>query len=62
MTEYVRIRLDNGREAAVPADYAEAVGATVLDAPAVNAYGRPLPASDGTKATAKKTASKEASK
>lgn len=45
MTDFVRVSLDNGMEASLSAAFAEGAGLDVLDAPATNSWGRPLPAS-----------------
>ncbi|HET8535916.1 MAG TPA: hypothetical protein VFL73_01935 [Solirubrobacteraceae bacterium] len=42
MSSFVRIRTEGG-EATVSAAFAERAGSTVVDKPAVDAYGRPLP-------------------
>ena len=42
---FARIRTESGYEASVNRAYAESVGAEILDAPAMNLRGRPLPAS-----------------
>ena len=43
MPRFVRIRTEGG-EASVTAAFAERAGSSVIDKPAVDAYGRPLPA------------------
>lgn len=43
--EFVRIRTENGMESTISAAYAEGVeGVEIIDEPATNSWGRPLPA------------------
>lgn len=43
--EFVRIRTENGMESTISATYAEGLeGVEILDEPATNSWGRPLPA------------------
>ena len=42
MTEFVRVRLENGSEASIPARAAEAAGLKPLKKPALGRDGRPL--------------------
>jgi len=66
MSDFVRVRLPNGREASMPRGYVEghASGLEVLDEPATNRRGRPLPVSrkGGRPAKPATTVSKEAAK
>ena len=43
MTEFIRVKYDNGDEGSVPAAYEQAFGFKPLDKPAVDRFGRPLP-------------------
>ena len=45
MTEFVRVSLPNGHEVTLSADYVAGTDLQVLDAPATNLRGKPLPAS-----------------
>jgi hypothetical protein len=64
MSEFVRVSLPNGHEATLSRVYAEKVGLPILDVPATNLRGRPLPASrkDGRRIKPKTTVEKEAAK
>jgi len=64
MTDFVRVSLPNGHEATFGRAYAEANDLDVIDAPATNSRGLPLPASrkDGRPAKRKTSVSKEAAK
>lgn len=64
MTEYVRVRLSNGHEATLSADFVEGTNLTVLDEPATDLRGRPLPATrkGGRRMKPKTTVEKEAAK
>lgn len=44
MTDYVRVSLPNGHEATLAADYVKGTDLKVLDVPATNSRGVPLPA------------------
>jgi hypothetical protein len=59
MTEYVRVEADNGAHVTLPKGYAETRGLKILDEPALDRYGRPLPeapSSAGDKPAKKKAA------
>lgn len=45
MTEFVRVALANGHEATLSADFVAGTNLEVLDAPATDLRGRPLPVS-----------------
>lgn len=45
MTEFVRVSLPNGHEATLSADYVAGTDLQVLDVPATDLRGRPLPVS-----------------
>lgn len=64
MSDFVRVAMPNGHEATLPRAFAESEGLTVLDAPATNLRGRPLPASrkGGRRMKTKTTVEKEAAK
>lgn len=64
MSEFVRVRLENGMETTVSTDYAESAGLEVIDADATNSRGVPLPATrkNGRRAKPRTTVSKEAAK
>lgn len=64
MTDFVRISLSNGHEATVSRDYAQSAGLEMLDAPATNSRGVPLPAArkGGRRLKPTTTVSKEAAK
>jgi hypothetical protein len=41
---FVRVRLPNGHETSINGDFARSEGLEILDAPATNLRGKPLPA------------------
>ena len=43
MTEFIRVRADNGSEISVPATYEQAFEMKPLNKPATDRFGRPLP-------------------
>lgn len=43
MTDFVRIKAENGQEISVPASYVDAFGVTPLKKDATDRFGRPLP-------------------
>jgi hypothetical protein len=45
MSDFVRVRLSNGHEASLSADFVAGTNLEVLDAPATDLRGRPLPVS-----------------
>lgn len=61
MSEFVRVRLPNGHEATLSAAYVAGTDLQVLDVPATNLRGRPLPASrrDGRRMKPKTSVEKE---
>lgn len=63
-TTWVRVRLENGHEASLPAEYAASLDLPVLDVPATNSRGLPLPASrkNGRRFKRKTTVQQEAAK
>jgi hypothetical protein len=64
MTHFVRVRLPNDREATLPAAFVDGSTLEVLDAPATNRRGVPLPATrrNGRPVKPRTTVSKEAAK
>ena len=64
MTDFVRVSLPNGHEATLSRAYVENVGLPILDAPATNSRGVPLPATrkGGRRLKPVTTVSKEAAK
>lgn len=64
MTDFVRVRLPNGHEATFSADYAAGLDLDVLDVPATDVRGRPLPASrrDGRRMKPRTSVKQEAAK
>lgn len=64
MTDWVRIRVENGREVTVARAFAEAVGAEIIDAPAASRRGLPLreTRAGGRRSKPKTTVNKEAAK
>ena len=64
MPEFVRVRLPNGHEATLSAAFVEGTDLEVLDAPATNRRGVPLPATrrNGRPAKARTSVKKEAAK
>jgi len=43
MSDFIRIKAENGSEVSVPAHYEAAFGVKPLDKPATDRFGRPLP-------------------
>lgn len=65
MSEFVRIKAENGYEVTVSKEFAEANGLEQLDPekhPAVDGNGRPLPESPATPTAKKKAADQEESR
>jgi hypothetical protein len=67
MSEFVRVRLENGYEASLSQSFVDGLDkgdVEVLDAPATNTWDRPLPATrqDGRPAKKRTTVKKEAAK
>lgn len=63
--EFVRVRTENGYESTVSKAYADSVeGIEVIDEPATNSWGRPLPATrrNGRRAKPRTTVKKAAAK
>lgn len=64
MSDFVRVSLPNGHEATLSRSYAESRGLSVIDSPATNSRGLPLPASrkGGRRIKPATTVNKEAAK
>lgn len=64
MTEFVRVSLPNGFEATLSRAFAEGEGLRVLDVPATDLRGKPLPATrkNGRRIKPRTTVEKEAAK
>lgn len=65
MTDFVRVEAENGVHVSLPKGYAEARGLNIVDEPAVDGRGKPLPAgptSSGATKAPKNAARKRAAK